>query len=578
MERQQVQFENFTEWQQGAAFNTYWQYHMVNRSLFYANINSEYREYMVRWVQNALWWYDGYVPYFHNSDAGIFSTKLATALVNGVARKVVGGHVYFKNRNKERLQKGAGGEYIINKALAFISTEWAEKVNFPREMKKAVVFAAAAGSALLKLDKQGGTLVPKALRMDSFYPIVGFNGQVIDVTCFIRDFTNLYTTHKGQEYKSYYIVEHRYFGDYKEVDGRITKNKPLIEYEIRHSAGSVTGGQDYDVQSARKVDLREIPDSVRRKIVKAFDGIALNKPIPMPFVDSLGAELINWTDCVSAIPELPFGDSFLNNIIPYLESYDYYFSAFNTDMYLGRGRVLLPKAMQSKAAASQNSGWNSMLFTAYDTMGGGSEAKNVPTPIQFDLRSASWKEIRDMLIQNIAINTGLNLATIASFINDSVGTRTAREISTEESETALFVEDKREILEKPINRILKLVTLANGYADDVVVRWSETGLSNPYTRTEMLATAVQSGFISLQKAAQMFRQDDDEYQQAEEWERIQADKKGQSEFNDNEMLEWLNDNSKQAAEPTGDSTGRGGDEDKADGQSPVFGKSGKAED
>ena len=161
-----------------------------------------------------------------------------------------------------------------------------------------------------------------------------------------------------------------------------------------------------------------------------------------------------------------------------------------------------------------------MLFTQIPMQ---DAEKQVPTPIQFDLRSQSWTEIRTMIIQNIAINTGMNLATIASFLQDNTSARTAREISTEESETALFVEDKRDIVEKPINRILKLVTLYNGFADDVVVRWSEAGLTNIYARTDMLATAVQNGLISKQTAASMFKQDDDEYQQQEEWERIQKD-------------------------------------------------------
>lgn len=564
----QTQFNNsFAEWQNMTAFNTYWQYSMVNRSLYYANIASEYREYMTRWVQNYLWWYDGWVPYFHNADQGIFSTKIASALVNGAAKKVIGGHIYFKNKNKEQPQKGDDGKYIINKALAYISSEWSDKVNFPREMKKAVVFAAAAGTSLLKLDKHDGVLVPKALRFDSFYPTVGFNGELIELTCFIRDFTKTYDGGERKSYDSYYVVEHRYFGDYKEADGTISRNKPLVEYEIRYTRGSITGSQDYSPDRTARVELREIKDSVRRKIVKAFDGIALNKPIPLPFHDSLGAEIVNWTDCVTAIPELPFGDSLLANILPYLQSYDYYWSAFNTDMYLGRGRVLLPKPMQNPKAASQNSGWDRMLFTAYETMAGGDmNSKKEPTPIQFDLRSSSWKEIRDMIVQNIAINTGMNLATIASFLNDAVGTRTAREISTEESETALFVEDKREILEKPINRILKLVTLSQGFTDDVVVRWSETGLTNPYTRTDMLATAVQNGFISLQTAAQMFRQDDDEYQQAEEWDKIQSDRNGQMEFTEDEYMRYFNDTSKPTAEQTGDSFGGGGNKNQSGGE------------
>ena len=166
------------------------------------------------------------------------------------------------------------------------------------------------------------------------------------------------------------------------------------------------------------------------------------------------------------------------------------------------------------------------------------EEENKPLPIQFELRSSEWKEIRDTLMQNIAINTRMNISTIASFLQDSNSQKTAREISTEESETALFVDDKREIIEKPINELLKIVLRYYGYQDDVVIRWSQAGLSNVYTRTEMIATAVSGGFCSRYKAVQMFDQDDDEYQIAEEYARCVDDEKqanfGGMEFNESD--------------------------------------------
>lgn len=552
--------ERFAPWQGQAAFNTYWQYSYVNRSAYYANIGSQYREYMIRWVQNYLWWYDGWVPYFHSNSQGIFSTRIGAALVNGAARKVVGGKVFFKNKNRETPQKNEEGKYVVNKALAFVASDWADKVNFGREVKKAITFAAAAGTSLLKLDKQNGVLVPKALRFDSFYPTVGVNGNLIDLYCFIKDFTKLAQVEKGSErFTNFYVVEHRYFGDYRKADGILLKNVPLVSYEIKRSEGSITTGQTYDT-SGSGVTVQELPRAVRREICKAFSGIEFNKPTLLPFKDHLGAELVNWTDCVSAIPELPFGDSLLVNIMPYLQSYDYYWSAFNTDMYIGRGRVILPKYMQSATAKrgnEYNSGIDSMLFTQVPMK---DADKQSPVPIQFDLRSQSWTEIRTMIIQNISINTGMNLATIASFLNDNTAARTAREISTEESETALFVEDKRDIVEKPINRILKLVTLYNGFTDDVVIRWAESGLTNVYARTDMLATAVQNGLISKQTAAQMFKQDDDEYQQAEEWDRIQNESEGQS------YEGWQYggaDDSDKTAELAGNGLGRSGNEDTA---------------
>ena len=362
--------------------------------------------------------------------------------------------------------------------------------------------------------------------------------------------------------ENYYVIEHRYFGTYKSPTGEIKQNVPLVEYKIKRTKGSVATGQDYDAQG-EGIKFGSLPEKVRSSIGCAFSGIQFDKPILLPFVDSLGAELVNWTDCVSALPELPFGESLLTNIMPYLQSYDYYWSAFNTDMYIGRGRVLVDKPMQSpnNKNANYNSGLDSMVFTKIQTSGTTDPMK--PVPIQFDLRSSSWTEIRTMIIQNISINTGLNLASIASFLNDTNAAKTAREISTEESETALFVDDKRELMEKPINKILSLVTLFYGYQDEVVLRWSSAGLSNIYARAEVISQALQAGFLSKKKAIQMFNQDDDEYQLQEEFDNIESDTEKNNAFGGDDFgFGGISDDNEQTAQSSSFDFGRSGDEDK----------------
>ena len=68
-----------------------------------------------------------------------------------------------------------------------------------------------------------------------------------------------------------------------------------------------------------------------------------------------------------------------------------------------------------------------------------------------------------MLIESIAVHIGVSPATIAAFLNDS-SARTAREVSTEENETANYVADTRAIVETPINSILDSVRLYYGQA------------------------------------------------------------------------------------------------------------------
>ena len=509
-------------WCSSAAFNNYYTYSYVSRSAFFAMITPEYFSFMNRFVKNWLWWYDGYVPYFHNARNGIPSTRVATALVNKIARKVVGGRVMFKNTGKDTTPKSE-----LNPTLRFISSTWAEKADFEKTVKQAAQYAAAAGTALIKLNKSSdGNLWTEALRFDSFLPVVGARGELQEVKCFLRYFTNLgvKTPREGDAFTSYYILEHRYFGDYTRLDGTVIHNAPIAEYVIHRQTGSITNGDYVTQMPGGAVRFNELPKAMKRTLAKACPDIRFDSPVLLPFKDHLGCELVKWSNGVSSLPELPFGESFLSPIIAQLMSWDYYHAAANTDMYLGRGRVIAPKHIGTQQS-EYNSGLDGFLFTQWQTTNP-EEAK--PIPIQFDLRSTSWSEIRTRLIQDISINTGTNISTIASFLQDNTAARTAREISTEENETAEYINDQRATLEKPLNSILKLVTAFYGYSDTVAVRWSSAGLTNRYSLAEIISIGLREGFISRKRAVEMFNFDDDTVQVQEEYDEILREQKENS--------------------------------------------------
>lgn len=502
-------------WVRSAAFNYYWQYSFLGKSSFYAMISAPYYDFMNRWVKNWFWWYDGWVPYFHDSDQGIPSTKIGAAIVDKLARKVAGGRIMFKNAGAD------GHATTLCPALAYISGEWAVSTNFGEVVKKAIKYAAAGGTSLLKLNKDNAGLWAEALRFDSFLPVMGARGEVLEIKCFIEPFTNLGVQRKDgtQQAENFYVVEHRYFGEYMRPNGERIAHAPLVEYTIQKQNGSITNGMYLRQGKSGKVLFQNLPADVRKAIASSYPDIRFNQPTLLPFADSLGCELVKWTEGIDGIPNLPFGESALQSMIPYLMSWDYYNAAANTDMYLGRGRVLAPQAVTKVTGGNYNSGFSDFLYTKYESANPDDQK---PIPLQFELRAEEWQKIRDTLIENIAINTGVNISTIASFLTDNTA-RTAREISTEENDTAAFVDEKRALIEKPVNRILALVTGYHGDKDKVVVRWSGAGLTNRHTLTELISMAKSGGFLSQYKAVQMFNFDDDDEQVQEEYERIKAE-------------------------------------------------------
>lgn len=518
-------------WVRSSAFNNYWTYSFIGRSVYYSMIGPEYYDFMGRIVRNWLWWNDGYVPYFHNSENGIPSTRLASALVEKCSRKIAGGKILYKN---------AGDDSTVteqNPALAGIG-DWARDTNFDEVVKKAIKYATAAGTSLIKLNRGTNGLWCEALRFDSFIPTVGASGDVVAVDCFLRCFTNLGVrgerAEEGSSITAYYVLESRYFGDYISPDGHTENNVPLVEYVVKRSTGSITNGEYISQGTVGKVAFRDLPREMQRSIGKAYAGIWFDKPMRLPFPGSLGCELVKFSDSITGIPELPFGESLLSGIISQLMSWDYYAAASNTDMYLGRGRVLVPAYMQNKASRGDyNTGIDGFIYTKVPSANPDGQS---PVPLQFDLRSQSWTEIRTRLIQDISIITGLNISTIASFISDSTAARTAREISTEENETADFVNEKRTIMEKPINKILKLVCRYLGFVDTVAIRWSGTGLTNRYALAEILNMGLSGGFLSRYKAVQMFNFDDDTQQVQEEYERIIHERKDEMQPEDFDVM------------------------------------------
>ena len=531
-------------------FNDYYTYSYISRSAYYSMISPEYTQFMNRFVRNWAWWADGWVPYFHSQEKGIPSTHIGSALVAKIARKIVGGRVMFKNAGEEREKS------LSNKALNFISSKWSKEVDFDSVVSKLAEYVAAVGTGLLKLNFDYKGLWLDALRLDSFLPVIDARGDLVAVKCFLRCFTDLGVRRKdgSQNAQSLYVVEYRHYADYKKADGTIEKNVPVVEYCVHKAIGDIVSGEYITQGNTGRIPFADLKPGQRSAIGKAYADIIFDKPIRLPFKD-LGCELVKFTKSVTGLPEVPFGESFLAKIICYLQEWDYYHAAANTDMYLGRGKVLMPKSFASDGAGGYNTGFDEFAFTKYPSI---NPDEHEPMPIQFELRSAEWTETRTRIIQDIAINTGLNISTIASFLNDTTVARTAREVSTEEDETAGYINDKRAGLEEPINKILKTVTTFYGFDDTVIVRWSSAGLTNRYALAEIINMGLQGGFLSKYKAVQMFNFDDDTVQVDEEYKRC-TEEAGQMNYSEDDYY----GDGRQTAQQSSADFGRGGDEDTA---------------
>lgn len=484
-----------------------------NNNAFYAALPAPYYMFYNNWVRNWLYWYDGYVPYIHGGQYGLLSTNIGTTIVNRVADNVFGGDIMFANSRKPIDYKIKDGKQI-GKALDFISNEWVKGTNAKMHFKQSFVDAFAAGFSLLKLNRDNGELWVDHLRADRFYVEMTARGEIRRATCLLA-FYNDTTPNGNKEGKLYQLVEDRY---YAKIDA-FGKEIPVVEYKIYDSSVQVQYFTNA-VKESNYIPFDNLPKNVYKAYRAQYD-VDLNKPHWIEGFTDLGVFLLKGTDGVSGVPQVGLAQSILANVTTYLYEYDYYNTCLNTEMYLARGRVMIPKAMQSPQArsGSQNAGLDSFLYTKYDTL---NNEGDKPLPIQFELRSQAWRDVRNILLESISTGIGLSASTLASYLQDGAQ-RTAREISAEESATTLFVENARRRFEEPINALLKSVLRFYGYTDDVEIRWSRAGMTNQTVLVDVLARAVQSGLISKKKAHHAFNYDDDEEQNEEDYKLVEQE-------------------------------------------------------
>lgn len=510
-----------------------WQW--INNNDFYAMLPAPYYSFYNNWVRLWLFWADGYVPWIHGTANGLLSTNIGTMIVDRATDCVFGGNLMFANTRKPHILIEKADGKKIGKALDFISNKWCFDTDFKAKTKLAIKYAFAGGFSLLKINKHAGELWIDALRADRFYIAKTTSGKITKCVSLLNFYDD--TTDKKNG-KRYCLIEER---RYEEI-GFPPKEIPVVEYKMYDTSVPIqylTGAHDDFIR------WEQLPKPVKEAFKSEYS-FRLNKPQALNGLDDLGVYLLKGSDTIQNVPQAGLGESILANILNYLYEFDFYNTCFNTDMYLARGRVLIPKYMQSpKVMANpevQNIGLDDFAYTKVESPNPDAQK---PEPIQFALRSAEWKEARNTLLENIATNIGFSVSTIASYLNDA-SNRTAREVSAEESATTLFIENNRRRFETPINECLKAVLRFYGYVDDVEVRWSRAGMTNQTVLVDTLTKAVSAGLISRKKAHAQYNYDDDEEQNNEDYALVEQEEKnksfGNDMFNDKDYFGEENEN------------------------------------
>ncbi|NOQ50531.1 MAG: phage portal protein [Mycoplasmataceae bacterium] len=482
-----------------SAFNTFYTYSWVNNERFYALVPYPYKEYYQRFIKQYFQWYDGFVPYFHNTSSGMFSTRLAYTTLHKLAKVTIGNKLMFNDDGvKDTSTIKIKGKEL--NSLEFVE-HWSKINSLDTKVVQLKEWAFVGGDSVIKLNNINGELVPDIVRKDNYFMSTDFTGRITDFTSLIYNYTKM-TRHEnddGQE--NYYVLEDRKYSD---------SGKPQIRISIKRMNGALVTNKQVDI-TPETIPFERLPRDVSHKFMKDYPNTKLGEWEDLPLKD-LGIYLDKSSEKVSFLPAMSGGESLLSNAIHVLMMYDYYFSSLGTNLYAAQDKIIAPQHMQTPQnqgdpyfGGNAYSGWGSKIITRIPYT---NPEDNKPVIWQPDTRADQWIQVRNNLLQTLAMVFSVDDRTLSSAIVPNSEKPTAREISSDEDTTTLFAEGQQAFTKNCLDSMLDCVLDFYNFKDEeVTIKFNKAGLSNMNNVVTIVTTLKQNGAIDLKTMLEMVFKD-----------------------------------------------------------------------
>lgn len=500
----------------GESYNQYFNWN--NNTPFYVLAPTYLINYYNINVRTWEEWNNGWVANFHSIEKGLLPTQLASAISQKVADIIYGDGVLFES-------KADKGEE--NEALDFIGRV-DEQIDIKGRIKDGILKACQLGNGLLKLNLgKNNEVWVDSLAGNRFFVNLDSKGDIVKT----KTYVNIYTSgvkEQGKTPDSYGLVEERYYATDNNGDIALRNGErvPMCVYKIYKIAGT---SQVFDANSSDiSIAFEDLPRPIRRIFREEYNELKLDEPVEMVGFRDLGCYLLKYTEYVTGMPNIKLGESCLARILNYLPMYDAVNSEELIDLRVSRPKVIVPTFMQKGKGNNQDqlNEYDDILFERVATMNDSEQTPIVYAPIP---REEHFIRMKEDIIKKICGNLGVATSSLFSDIADTRGNVTAREISSEESNTVLFQVNKRKILIKAINELVADILYYYGMAEDVKVTFTPAGSSNKSVTVDNTVKMVNAGLIS----------------------KYQAVKENHPDWTDSQILEELAEIEKQTATESG---------------------------
>lgn len=511
----------------------------VDCSLYYAGLDEYFMQYMRSVVRPCIAYSSGSADNLYNS--GI-KMNIGQTIKDTAVKLVKGDKILFE-----------GDDFACKQ----LSEVWAPAVGFETFTESAIDYMLAGGTVAVKLNKDMfGRIYPSATRVDRYYADTDDLGNVFHIT-FFNSF--LFSETFGyKSMRSYWLVEERYFNQVLQ---------PCVVYKV-HLKSGVVGKELLPSIDAVGIDERDLPANIlailRRK------GIVLNKELVLPFQDGLGVWLWRRTANNSCVPGLAMGDPLLYGVLDLIWAADVVFSGSVTDVILGKGKILVPKRYLANIREEfAKMGIKTKLGDFTDEWSDSDDSlvyiytekdKDFnPMSVQFDIRSEAYRGMLEIYLRQAVTHCGFAPTSIFPFLQDQ-SAKTATEVTAEENLTRATVQSIHQTIVPAINRMLAEVLRQYGFKGKARVKLTDY-IGNKILRDQNIRENYLAGLTPRDVAVQ--RINDVSVSEAQEYiAKIDEYEQSKETFTEAQYAKYLNGNSEPTAELTGNSFGRGGNENK----------------
>lgn len=404
-------------------------YDFYVNNTFYLLAPEYYFAFYSIYLNRCLACYDGWVNGFHNRQAGLVPQRLLPAVASGL------NNMLFAN----------GIDFTGDLADTNFAIKWAKRTALYRTLKKAHKYAIAGGTSLIKTNRANGELFVSAHRIDTFFADFDSVGDIIRVKVF---FDAVHNTVPNKKTAHYGICEERYFND---------KGEPCVKITVYRAVGNLQTSVNNRPKEAygEEVKWAQLPFEVKQHIKTYYPSVVIGEEQYLPFATSLGCRVLRFTDDIPQVPNLPLGQP-IGDIL-FTENFQYdqmkYFEKNEVD--LARARALIPEQMWNKDDDQQD--YRALSERFYQKVSSIAGDNDKVTPIQFALRGEDIRKQKENIYKDIALKLNISASSVASFLSEGAGARTATEIVSERTKSDTWIKGQIELNAPAIDEMLEEV-------------------------------------------------------------------------------------------------------------------------